>query len=161
MTEHYNNNAILSKITGWIDGFSRTFRHPQSQHNIWGGTGRETFGDDLELVKSLPVESVWTVVDGGDTVDQWILTGIHTVNRICYLVTEVPHYWKDIQFRIPARGYALTQPRPDYSRILLRPRLFLCPQCLSRQLAEPATMIIDTIIDTMRINIFPNYLFYK
>jgi len=67
----------------------------------------ETFGKDLELVRSLPVESVWTVVDGDDA-DQWILTGTHTVNRICYLVTEVPHGWKDIQFRIPARGYSLT-----------------------------------------------------
>jgi len=67
----------------------------------------ETFGEDLELVKSLPVESVWTVVDGDD-LDQWILTGIHSVNRICYLITEVPHDWKDIQFRIPARGYSLT-----------------------------------------------------
>jgi len=88
--------------------FFRPYRHPESHHDIWGGIGLETFGDDLELVKSLPVESVWTVVDGDDA-GQWILPGIHTVNRICYLVTEVPHGWKDIQFRIPARGYALTR----------------------------------------------------
>jgi len=55
----------------------------------------ETFGKDLELVRSLPVESVWTVVDGDDA-DQWILTGTHTVNRICYLVTELPHDWKGV-----------------------------------------------------------------
>jgi len=60
-------------------------------------------------VKSLPVESVWTVVDGGDTADQWILTGIHTVNRICYLVTEVPHDWQNIEFRVPSRNYSLTR----------------------------------------------------
>jgi len=35
-------------------------------------------------VKSLPEKSIWTVVDGDDS-DQWILPGIHTVNRICYL----------------------------------------------------------------------------
>ena len=35
-----------------------------------------------------------TVVDADDG-DQWILTGIHTVNRICYLITEVPHDWRD------------------------------------------------------------------
>jgi len=58
-------------------------------------------------VKSLQAKSLWTVVDGDDG-DQWILTGIHTVNRICYLVMEVPHNWKNIQFRIPARGYSLT-----------------------------------------------------
>jgi len=87
--------------------FFLPYRQPQSQPDIWGGIGLETFGEDLELVKSLPVESVWTVVDGDG--DQWIIPGIHTVNRICYLITEVPHDWKDIQFRIPSRGYLLTQ----------------------------------------------------
>jgi len=88
--------------------FFRPYRHPKSSCDIWGGIGLETFSEDLELVKSLPSEYVWTVVDGGDDADQWILPGMHTVNRICYLVTEVPHGWKDIQFRIPARGYSLT-----------------------------------------------------
>jgi len=74
--------------------FFRPYRHKDASHDIWGGIGLETFGDDLELVKSLPVESVWTVVDGDDT-DQWILTGIHTINRICYLITEVPHDWQE------------------------------------------------------------------
>jgi len=41
---------------------------------------------------------MWTVVNGDDS-DQWILPGIHTVNRICYLVTEVPHDWKDIALK--------------------------------------------------------------
>jgi len=86
--------------------FFRPYRHKDANHDIWGGIGLETFGEDLELVKSLPVESVWTVVDGDDG-DQWILTGIHTINRICYLITEVPHDWREIQFRIPSRGYSL------------------------------------------------------
>lgn len=88
--------------------FFRPYRHPQSSCDIWGGIGLETFGADLELVKSLPTTHVWTVVDG-DGGDQWILTGIHTVNRICFLITEVAHDWKDIQFRIPRRGYSLTR----------------------------------------------------
>jgi len=58
-------------------------------------------------VKTLPATSVWTVVDGDD--DQWILPGSHTVNRVCYLITEVAHDGKDVQFRIPRRGYSLTQ----------------------------------------------------
>lgn len=87
--------------------FFRPYRHPKSQYDIWGGIGLETFGEDLELVKSLPVTSVWTVVDGDG--DQWILPGMHTVNRVCYLITETPHDWREIEFRIPARGYLLTQ----------------------------------------------------
>jgi len=70
------------------------------------------FSEALAEALRLNVENGAVVnesVDGGDDADQWILTGIHTVNRICYLVTEVPHNWMDIQFRIPARGYALTR----------------------------------------------------
>jgi len=74
-----------------------------SSHDIWGGIGLEAFGADFELVKQLPATHVWTVVDGGDIADQWILTGIHTVNRVCYLATEAPHDWQEIEFRIPAR----------------------------------------------------------
>jgi len=65
-------------------------------------------GPDLELMKTLPTSHLWTVVDGDDG-DQWILTGIHTVNRVCYLVTEVAHDWKELEFRIPVRGYPLTE----------------------------------------------------
>ncbi|MDQ7011507.1 MAG: hypothetical protein Q9M29_06765 [Mariprofundaceae bacterium] len=86
--------------------FFRPYRHPLSNHDIWGGIGLETFGEDLELVKSLPAEYLWTVVDGDG--GQWILPGVHTVNRICYLITEIPHDWREIEFRIPRRGYALT-----------------------------------------------------
>jgi len=59
-------------------------------------------------VKALPASCLWTVVDG-DGGEQWMLAVIHTVNRVCYLVTEVAHDWRDIQFRIPTRGYALTR----------------------------------------------------
>jgi len=61
------------------------------------------------------------VVDGDDG-DQWILAGIHTVNRICFFALShytkqrpllriacLVHDWKDIQFRIPRRGYSLTR----------------------------------------------------
>jgi len=64
------------------DEFFHPFRYALAHYDIWGGIGLETFGDDTEMVKSLPVESVRTAVDGGDTADQWILTGIHTINRV-------------------------------------------------------------------------------
>jgi len=86
--------------------FFRPYRHPLSHHDVWGGIGIETFGDDMALVMSLPATHLWTVVDGDG--DQWILPGIHTVNRICYLITEIPHDWREVEFRIPYRGYSLT-----------------------------------------------------
>jgi hypothetical protein len=38
--------------------------------------------------------------------DYWIVTGIHFVNRICFLLTEIPHYSIPIDFRVKCR------PRP-------------------------------------------------
>ncbi len=89
--------------------FFRPYRHKDANYDIWGGLGLETFGPDFKLLKRLPVTHVWTVIDGGDNSDQWIVTGIHIVNRVCCLVTEVPHNWQEIEFRIPARGYSLTR----------------------------------------------------
>jgi len=102
--------------------FFRPYRHSQASCDIWGGIGLETFGEDLELVKSLPVESVWTVVDGGDDSDQWILPGIHTVNRICYLTTEVSHGWKDIQLKPNHLNYRTMRSKPIASHSLLPAR---------------------------------------
>ncbi|MDT8376797.1 MAG: hypothetical protein RQ867_08730 [Mariprofundaceae bacterium] len=59
-------------------------------------------------MKTLPATSLWTVVDGDDG-DQWILAGVHTVNRVCYLVSEVAHDWKEVEFRIPHRDYSLSE----------------------------------------------------
>jgi len=89
--------------------FFHPYRHKDTNNDIWGGLGLEAFGSDFELVKQLPKIHVWTVIDGGNSADQWILTGIHTVNRVCYLVTEVAHNWQEIEFRIPSRGYSLTR----------------------------------------------------
>ena len=78
----------------------RPFRHDKSEFDIWGGLGLETFGHDLHLVRSYPTEYVWSVLDGGEGPDQWIAPGIHFVNRVCYMLTEVPHDWADVQFRV-------------------------------------------------------------
>lgn len=86
----------------------KPFRHPKSNYKIWGGHGLETFGADLELVLSLPVEYVWTVIDG-DNKDQWISPGIHRVNRVCHLVTEIPHNWLTAEFRISHVSSSLTK----------------------------------------------------
>lgn len=88
--------------------YFRPFRHPASQFDIWGGHGLETFGNDLLLVKSYEENFVWTVVDGDKGLDQWITPGFHYVNRICYLLTEVPHDWASVEFRIERHARSLT-----------------------------------------------------
>jgi hypothetical protein len=52
----------------------------------------ETYGDDLEFVRSVcdaDPRRVWTLVDGDDG-NLYIVDGYHLVNRINYFVTEVP-----------------------------------------------------------------------
>lgn len=84
------------------------YRHPKSLHDIWGGHGLETFGTDLELVRSLDENHLWTVVESGCDDDLWITPGFHYVNRICYLVTERPHNGLIVDFRVPHKLSSLT-----------------------------------------------------
>ncbi len=83
--------------------YYKPYRHPKSAHNIWGGHGLETFGSDLELVMTSDRNHLWTVLEDGSCDDYWIATGFHYVNRTCYLLTEVPHYWVPIDFRVRCR----------------------------------------------------------
>ena len=102
---------MLSPTTFHEDVFYahfRPFRHNKSEFDIWGGLGLETFGHDLHLVRSYPTEYVWSVLDGCEGPDQWIAPGIRLVNRVCYMLTEVPHDWADVQFRVSHDLTALT-----------------------------------------------------
>ncbi len=84
------------------------YRHPQSLHDIWDGIGLETFGADLELVRSIDGNYLWTLVESGCDDDQWITPGFHYVNRICYLVTEKAHNGLMVDFRAPYNLRSLT-----------------------------------------------------
>jgi hypothetical protein len=80
----------------------------KARYDIWGGLGLETFGEDFETVRRQDPRFVWTVVDGDSGSDQWIVPGVHFVNRVCYLVTELPHNWITVDFRISRRMTSLT-----------------------------------------------------
>lgn len=84
------------------------YRHPESRFNIWGGLGLEIFGEDFQLVRKLDDSYMWTVLDSGCGADQWITSGIHYVNRVCYLVTERAHNGLIVDFRVPYRARPLT-----------------------------------------------------
>jgi len=81
--------------------------HAGTMCDIWGGHGLETYGEDLEIVRSCDPAFLWTVVDG-DLGAQWITTGCHYVNRVCYLVTEKPHKFISVEFRVRNDGHYLT-----------------------------------------------------
>lgn len=89
--------------------FFRPYRHPQATENCWGGLGLETFGADFELLRSLDIDHLWTVVDGDDGRAQWITPGIRYVNRVCYLVTERSSSGLAVDFRCSWRRSSLTR----------------------------------------------------
>lgn len=68
--------------------------HPQYEVSETGTAGLlETYGHDLGRVSSAPPKHVWTVVDGSDSDDMYIVAGQHFVNRVAYFLSEIP--WAD------------------------------------------------------------------
>ena len=88
--------------------YFRPFRHPASSFDIWGGHGLETFGSDWQLAADFDQNFVWTVVDGDNGHDQWITPGMRRVNRVCYLLSRVPHRWVPLDFRCEGRPRPIT-----------------------------------------------------
>ena len=89
--------------------YFKAVRHPDAQHEIWGGLGLETFGKDLEIAHRCDPDCIWTVVDG-ELGSQWIIPGFHFVNRVCYLTTKRAHRFIPVEFRIRNdRHSSLTQ----------------------------------------------------
>lgn len=88
--------------------YFRPFRHKSSHFDIFGGHGLETFGKDFKIVQGYPKNFVWSVVESPEGLNQWIIPGIRYVNRICYLLTEVPHDGAPVEFRIEPSPHGLT-----------------------------------------------------
>ena len=88
--------------------YFQPFRHPSSRFDVWGGIGLETFGSDLEVVQKYEENFVWTVLDATDGPDQWISPGVLFVNRVCYLLTSIPHNDAPILFRTEGRPRPIT-----------------------------------------------------
>jgi hypothetical protein len=88
--------------------FFEPYRHPETQFDIWGEIGLETFGKDLEIVQQIDPGYLWTVVDGSTGNDQWITPGFRYVNRVCYLVTRKAHKSINVDFRVRNRPSSLT-----------------------------------------------------
>jgi hypothetical protein len=61
----------------------------------------ETFGEELDYVRTQDPRTIWTLVDGSDG-DLYLQSGYHFVNRIGYLLSTLPvPVGTEIQVRIP------------------------------------------------------------
>lgn len=56
----------------------------------------ETFGEELEYVKSQHQNRVWTLLDC-DNEESWIIPGYSWINRMGFFITEIPWESEDIQ----------------------------------------------------------------
>jgi hypothetical protein len=54
----------------------------------------ETYGEDLEYIKSMPDNFVWTLVDGDE--DSVVVNGKAFVNRLGYYLSKKPHNTNDL-----------------------------------------------------------------
>ena len=55
----------------------------------WSGAMFETYGEELDyvLMKGKKGDNVWTIIEGDDD-SMFIVSGVHLVNRIGYLITR-------------------------------------------------------------------------
>ena len=70
------------------DDFDDKFQPIQNPHNKdsgWNGCLFETYGVEFNFVKNQPKERVWTLLS-----DNTLVSGLHFVDRVGYLVTETP-----------------------------------------------------------------------
>ena len=84
----------VKEIQGW-NAWAEKYK-PKKNHfskqDMYDVTMFETYGEELEYVKSVNNAHVWTWVQGDFS--DLIVAGISFVNRLGYYVTEVP--WTDI-----------------------------------------------------------------
>jgi hypothetical protein len=69
--------------------FNHIDRNASFQDEDGNGLMFETYGDEVEFVKSQSPDKIWMYGDGDDG-GSYIWNGWHIVNRIGYFVTEVP-----------------------------------------------------------------------
>lgn len=72
----------------WVEAYKPIQNH-LNEFAPLDGTMFETFDSELQYVRKANEANVWTLVEGDE--DEWILVnGYHYVNRIGYVITEVP-----------------------------------------------------------------------
>ena len=81
----------MQEIQGW-DKWAEKYKPIPNKFSKHNELMYETFGEELEFIKTVNNAHVWTWVQGD--MSDLIVAGISFVNRLGYYVTEVP--WTDI-----------------------------------------------------------------
>ena len=87
------DNFIEMSFEEWVEAYKPIYNHIDKnasfQDDSDNGLMFETYGDEVEFVKSQSPDKIWMYGDGDDG-GSYIWNGWHIVNRIGYFVTEVP-----------------------------------------------------------------------
>ncbi len=87
------DNFIEMSFEDWVKEYKPIYNHIDKnasfQDDSDNGLMFETYGDEVEFVKSQSPDKIWMYGDGDDG-GSYIWNGWHIVNRIGYFVTEVP-----------------------------------------------------------------------
>lgn len=77
----------------WLKNYKPIYNHLDDNASFQDETGKgimfETYGDEVEFVKSQDPAKIWTYGDGDDG-GGYIWAGWSFINRIGYFITEVP-----------------------------------------------------------------------
>jgi len=82
------NNFIELTFDEWCDIYKPINNHIDTNASF-DGAMFETYGDEVEFVKSQSPENIWMYGDGDDGAS-YLWSGWGFVNRIGYFITEVP-----------------------------------------------------------------------
>ena len=77
----------------WLETYKPKTNHLDSNAS-WNGTMFETYGEEIDFIKSTPDNFVWTLLDVDGSLI--VSSGQSWVNRLGYFVCEVP--WNDNEF---------------------------------------------------------------
>jgi hypothetical protein len=93
------NNFVELDYDSWVDTYKPILNHIDTNASF-DGMMFETYGDEVEFVKSQSPDKIWMYGDGDDG-GSFIWAGWGFVNRIGYFITEVPcPPDTDIQIRV-------------------------------------------------------------
>jgi hypothetical protein len=82
------DNFIEIDFDEWFDIY-KPILNSIDTNSSFDGHMFETYGDEVEFVKSAPQNHIWTYGDGDDG-GTYIWNGWFFVNRIGYFITEIP-----------------------------------------------------------------------
>ena len=86
------NNFIEMDFDEWCDTYKPIINHIDSNasfDNGYGGVMFETYGEEVEFVKSQSPANIWMYGQGDDG-GTYVWNGWGFVNRLGYFITEVP-----------------------------------------------------------------------